>query len=209
MILCPAPLERLFKRSFPDVEVIVQERDPMPEHDVLTALMSLPQVFGTTLGNCPPPARFLVEEKDVGARVGVCWHGGAREEEPIANADDKRRSIPVEVFQPIIDAAGDRVISLQQEHLGTADWLETAEIVAGLDLVITVDTAMAHLAASLGVETWILLRSGGCWRWLTKGDKTVWYPSARLYRQEALSDWRPVVQRVVADLVARRGMKHD
>jgi hypothetical protein len=78
--------------------------------------------------------------------------------------------------------------------------VDTASIVAGLDLVITVDTAMCHLAASLGVETWMLGRAGGCWRWLATGERTVWYPTMRIFRQKVLSDWAPTMPEVVAAL---------
>lgn len=172
-------------------------------------LMSLPRVFGTTLENVPPPADFRVSPRRIeGARVGVCWSGGSRPEDPPAHADDKRRSIPVEQFQPIIDAAGGRAISLLQDHLqpwGCRDWQDTAQIVAGLELVVTVDTAIAHLAGSLGVETWVLLRAGGCWRWLgpSAGDRTPWYPTMRLYRQTVLGEWGNVIERVAADLKSR------
>ena len=172
-------------------------------------LMSLPRVFGTTLESVPPPADFRVKPRRIdGARVGVCWSGGARPEDPPAHADDKRRSIPVEQFRPIIDACGGQAISLLQYDLkpwGAADWLDTAEIVAGLELVVTVDTAIAHLAGSLGVETWVLLRAAGCWRWLgpNAGDRTPWYPTMRLYRQPVLGEWGPVIERVVADLSQR------
>nr|WP_294526261.1 tetratricopeptide repeat-containing glycosyltransferase family protein [uncultured Rhodopila sp.] len=206
-LMCPPALERILGTLVaPGVHIQVQNRDPMPEHDILTALMSLPHIFETTLRNVPPPARYGITARPTGARIGVCWHGGARVEEPLANADDQRRSVPLEVFQPIIDAAGGQAISLQQEDLlawGCKDWVDTAEIIAGLDLVITVDTAIAHLAASLGIETWILCRAGGCWRWLSTGDTTVWYPSVRLFRQTVLSDWAPCVERVAAELRER------
>jgi hypothetical protein len=200
----PRELARLFRATFPEITYLVQEEDPIPEYHILTALMSLPAVFDTTLKNVPPPSSYVVPMRNVGARVGVCWHGGARKEEPIAHADDNRRSISRELFDSIITACGPDTISLQQEDLrawGCEDWYDTARIVAGLDLVITVDTAMAHLAASLGVETWILCRAGGCWRWLGKGTTTAWYPnSARLFRQRTLSDWRGAVAEIVKEL---------
>jgi tetratricopeptide (TPR) repeat protein len=183
-----APLEVTF----------VDEGADWPEHDVMIGLMSLAGVFGTTTENCPPPATLHVEPRAQRARVGVCWHGGSRSNEPLAHADDVRRSIPWEAFAPI--AAVTPCVSLQEEDLGGGDWLDTAQVIAGLDLVITVDTAVAHLAATLGVETWMLARRGGCWRWLEHGETTVWYPSMKIYRQPVLSEWGPVIERVVADL---------
>jgi tetratricopeptide (TPR) repeat protein len=174
---------------------------PVREPDIVIPVMSLPYIFGTTPDNCPPPAQFDVPIREVPAKIGLCWHGDARPHDPIANADDRRRSIPWDQFAPIADVAP--VISLQKEDLeewGCRDWVDTAAIVKGLDLVITVDTAMAHLAGSLGVETWLLARAGGCWRWLSRGDTTCWYPTMRIYRQPVLMDWGPVIARVVADL---------
>lgn len=199
---CPPSLVHLFG-SLPDV-ILISDGSPLPDYDIVTALMSLPLIFGTTLNNVPPPARFNVASRRIpGARIGLCWHGGARHSEPLAHADDKRRSVPLETFQPVIEACGGQAVSLQEEDLrdwGVKDWQDTADIIAGLDLVVTVDTAIAHLAASLGVETWILCRAGGCWRWLSEGDRTVWYPSTKLYRQRELSNWHPTVQMVAADL---------
>jgi tetratricopeptide (TPR) repeat protein len=167
-------------------------------------LMSLPRVFGTTPENVPPPAHFNVTPRKIeGARIGLCWQGGSRPHDPIAHADDLRRSVPPDVFAPIVEACAGQAISLQWEDVaawGCEDWQDTAEIVAGLDLVVTVDTAIAHLAGSLGVKCWMLARAGGCWRWLSQGTTTVWYPATIIFRQQVLGDWRPTVAGV-ADLV--------
>lgn len=173
----------------------------LPEHDVITTLMSLPAVFETLPDICPPPARYLFRPCDPGARIGLCWHGSARPHDPAAASDDGRRSIPWDVFAPIAHSAP--YVSLQEEdlrRLGVRDWADTAEIVAGLDLVITVDTAIAHLAGSLGIETWCLLRRGGCWRWMTGRSDTPWYRTMRLFRQPALGEWGPVVAEVTMEL---------
>lgn len=170
-------------------------------YDIVTTLMSLPAVFATTLETRPPPAEYHVAPRRLGARLGLCWHGGARAHDPMAHADDLRRSISREMIAPLTDVVP--WISLQQEDLtqwGCNDWYDTACVVAGLDLVITVDTAVAHLAASLGVPTWLLARANGCWRWLNAGTSTVWYPAMTIYRQPALGAWQPVITQVTADL---------
>lgn len=188
----------MYRLLAPEAE-FVPEGDPWPEHDLVVGMMTLAGVFGTTVDRCPPPAWLCTAPRKQVARVGVCWHGGARNEEPLAHADDIRRSISWEAFAPITEVVP--CISLQEEDLPPGgDWQDTADIIAGLDLVITVDTAVAHLAATLGVETWMLARAGGCWRWLTYGERTVWYPSMRIYRQPALNEWGPVIREVVADL---------
>lgn len=186
-----------------DGRVVVEGQD-MPEPEITVSLMSLPAVFGTLPDNVPPPAKFLIKPRKIRPRIGVCWHGGSRPEDPLAHDDDQRRSIPWDVFHPIVEAANgggeDCVISLQEDDLrewGCEDWTDTAAIVAGLDLVITVDTAMAHLAASLGVETWMFARMGGCWRWGASGERTPWYPSMTIIRQKRHGDWHGPVAEVV------------
>jgi hypothetical protein len=89
------------------------------------------------------------------------------------------------------------VIDLMGESEGFSD---TAALIENLDLVITVDTAVAHLAASLGKPTWMLSRKGGCWRWGVEGESTFWYPSMRIFRQETMNDWGLVINRVAGEL---------
>ena len=202
-MVTPPPLRSLIETSYGDLATVTTEIAFRQDGAIDVPLMSLPRVFNTTLESVPMPAVFTVKPRKIGARIGVCWQGGPRPEDAIAHADDQRRSIPEAQFRPIIDACDGSAMSLQWEDLqgwGCKDWRDTAEIVAGLDLVITVDTAMAHLAGSLGIETWCLLRAGGCWRWLLHGDTTVWYPLMRLYRQVALGEWGPTITRVVDDL---------
>lgn len=198
------PLTRLFA-GVAGITSLFERDGPAPEFDEQTSLMSLPLLFRTTQEACPAPTDFRMSRVAAGgARIGVCWAGGPRPGDPLASAIDRRRSIPQEQFQPIVDAAkaaGAECFSLQLEHLGAGtDWLDTAIVVAGYDLVIAVDTAVAHLAASLGVPTWMLSRYDACWRWRMTGDTTVWYPTMKLYRQKRLCEWSPVIDRVAADL---------
>lgn len=205
VVACPPRLVKLLSTLGYEVRDDYGSRDD-PDWPIKTSMMSLPLIFGTPVHAAPPPARFNVQPHVVAdVKVGVCWHGASRPDDGPAHQDDQRRSIPWEQFSPIASVVP--CMSLQQEDLGTTDWIDTAAIVAGLDLVITVDTAVAHLAASLGVETWCLLRKGGCWRWLTTGDRTCWYPSMRLYRQPVLHEWGPVIDRVVTDLKQRVGSR--
>lgn len=176
------------------------------DFDEQTSLMSLPLLFGTTPETAPPPVRLMIEPRDVGARVGLCWAGGPRHEDPQAHAVDSRRSIDSEVFDPIWQSAPKESVSLQFDHLSTLgcrDWFDTAAVVAGLDLVITVDTAIAHLAASLGKEVWMLSRRDSCWRWGVTGETTPWYPTMRIFRQPRLMDWDSVIRAVVVELRGR------
>jgi hypothetical protein len=85
---------------------------------------------------------------------------------------------------------------------GVKDFADTAAAIAGLDLVIAVDTSVAHLAATMGKPVWLLSRFQGCWRWLQGRDHSPWYPSLRLYRQSAPNDWEGVIRRIRQDLLA-------
>jgi tetratricopeptide (TPR) repeat protein len=208
---------------------VISERDPVPPYDLHCPLMSLPLAFGTTLETIPPPARVTPPADRVaewrrrlaplaGSRVGLCWAGDPRRSDPAANAIDRRRSMTLAHYAPLARAAGASFIALQKGEaaaeiatppagLLVRDWTDelhdfadTAALIEALDLVITVDTAVAHLAATLGKPTWILSRYDGCWRWLTGRDDSPWYPSVRLFRQPAPRDWDAVVSAVAAAL---------
>lgn len=209
IVECGEPLLRLVERIEGVDEVFLRDASA-PEFDAQTSLMSLPLLFGTTPKTCPPPLAIPIKrihDYRPTPSIGICWHGGAREFDPMAHAIDVRRSLTYKQFRPIVDAIDARnmpCFSLQQKHIGQGDWWDTAECIAAHGLVITVDTAVAHLAASMGVPTWILCRFDQCWRWglgePVSGHPTVWYPSARVYRQRRLCEWQPVLEKVVADL---------
>ena len=149
-----------------------------------------------------PPRRYP-------SRLGYVWHGGARPEDPEANAVDRRRSIPTGQAEQLRGqlAMRAKVVSLQQEDMPDTVWdfYETARIVLGLDLVITVDTAVAHLAGALGVPVWVLNRFDSCWRWGVSGDTSHWYASMRLFRQPTSGDWDTVIKRVLVALDKEQG----
>jgi hypothetical protein len=131
---------------------------------------------------------------------------------------DQRRSLPLAAFEESLRIPGLRWVSLQKGAAagqartpppGTAmfdamdrvgDFADTAALIAALDLVVSVDTAVAHLAGALGKPVWILSRFDGCWRWLDGRADSPWYPSARLYRQTAWGDWSSVLRHIAADL---------
>lgn len=152
-------------------------------------------------------------------RVGLVWAGGARADQPRMAAVDRRRSLALAQFGvggldrvqffslqkgPAAGEAATRpgglcLIDLSSE---IADFDDTAAIVAGLDLVVTVDTAVAHLAGGIGKPVWVLSRFDGCWRWLSERQDSPWYPTLRLYRQAAPGEWGPVLDRVAGDIAA-------
>jgi tetratricopeptide (TPR) repeat protein len=153
-----------------------------------------------------------------GPKVGLCWAGDARRHNPVLAAMDARRSLKLRQLAPLVAAPEARFVSLQVGEaaaearepppgLSLVDWAsdlgdfaDTAALIAGLDLVITVDTAVAHLAGALGRPVWILSRHDGCWRWLEGRDDSPWYPTARLFRQASPGDWDDVIARLAAAL---------
>ena len=204
------------------IESALATPSAMPAADVAAPLLSLPFLLGlgeTTPRAMPPylaaaPAR-LSRPGDARPLVGLVWAGNP------ANQSDATRSLALVRLAPALALPGLRWLSLQfgpraadiaaaglgeriedlSERLG--DFAATARIVAALDLVVTVDTAMAHLAGALGKETWLLLAHVPDWRWGMSGETTSWYPSMRLFRQQRRGDWDGVVDRLTAALVQR------
>lgn len=170
----------------------------IPRPDLWAPVMALPGLFGTTAQTIPG-APYLVAPPDrrakwAGAvppgRVGVVWKGSGD------NPNDANRSLPsLAAFAPLVEA-GAQLVDLQVPR---GDFADTAAILEQLDLVVTVDTAMAHLAGALGRPCWVLLPWSRCdWRWGRSGATTPWYPSLRLFRQPALGDWDSVMAEVSA-----------
>jgi len=161
----------------------------------------------------PPPARVAAARARLGAAaiaVGVCWQAGDWE---------RVRSVPLALLAPILARPGLRLVSLQRGPAAaeaaalyapafvdplnrSLDILDTAALIAALDLVITVDTMVAHLAGALGRPTWLLLKAAADWRWMEARADSPWYPSLRLYRQRCSGDWREPLAHIAADLSA-------
>ena len=198
--------------------------------DFQVALLCLPRMFATTLATIPGETPYLTADpaktagwserlaRAEGLRVGLVWAGASRAHDPAAAAVDRRRSLrlaelaplaavpgvsfhSLQVGPPAAEAApaGLRIVDLSGQ---LSDFAETAAAVASLDLVITVDTSVAHLAGALGKPVWILSRFDGCWRWLGEREDSPWYPTARLFHQRAPGDWAEVVRRVADELAA-------
>jgi tetratricopeptide (TPR) repeat protein len=195
--------------SLGDGITVVSDADKLPPFDEHCPLMSLPLAFGTTVETIPAAIPYLHADSDRtaawqarlgagGLRVGVCWQGSALSVE-------MDRAVPAERLLGL-QPPGVRLISLQtgpaaadlagrieevgvETPNGPLSFEETAALVMALDLVITCDTAMAHLAGALGKPAWVLLRHMPEWRWGLTGDRTPWYPTLRLFRQTAPGDW--------------------
>lgn len=202
---------------------VVVRGEALPAHDFQCPLMSLPRGFGTTLASIPAPAAYLAADPQRLAqqaaslpaatrRIGLVWCGSS------AHQGDSKRSLSLQQLLPMIERVGAgrefEFVCLQKDlrrsdeaalaHLpagffrgeSLGDFADTAALIMSLDLVISVDTAVAHLAAALGRPVWLLLPHRPDWRWLLEREDSPWYPSARLFRQPWPGDWGEVLCRV-------------
>ena len=190
-LVCLPSLERLLAENLPVRVRAARGAIEFPDPDVWLFSNSLLAASGATLETLPAqPYLRARESRPVPFRIGVVTRGNP------AHLNDAHRSLPAELAEVLLAIPG--AGSLAPEDTGAADFAETAAIVAGIDLVITVDTSMAHLAGAMGKPTWILLPDHQTdWRWLRGRTDSPWYPSARLFRQDASRRWEPVVEAVV------------
>jgi tetratricopeptide (TPR) repeat protein/glycosyltransferase involved in cell wall biosynthesis len=222
---CQPDIVRLLQRVEGVADVIARGAE-RPPFDVYAPLMSLAGIFGTTLETIPAQvpylradpvraaawAEYLDAECPTGLRVGLVWAGNPD------HKGDRHRSTTLEALAPLGQVAGVHFVALQKgvaadqadtppagmdlTNLGSliGDFDDTAAILEHLDLLITVDTSVAHLAGALGRPVWLLLGVSPDWRWLRRREDNPWYPTARLFRQERLNDWAGVVARVADSL---------
>ncbi len=210
----PTGCVRLFQ-SLADAPEILRFGDPLPAADFHIPIMSLLGVLDITVDTIPAPRRYLSPPLAVAAdwhakmgsskrvRVGVVWAGNP------AHHNDYLRSMPRELIESL-GGPDIELVPLQKEvRDDLTDFADTAALIDCLDLVITVDTSVAHLAGALAAETWILIPYAPDWRWMNERTDSPWYPSAKLYRQDAPGDWKSVIARVRADLsrIVERGAR--
>jgi hypothetical protein len=197
--VCPPPLARLFAEGL-NIEAIPATGEvQLAGFDFYSPSSALPVLFGE-YGDEPPAQPYLDPPKPVvspGLSVGVVTNGNPN------HRQDRFRSLPPELAAQFLALPG--AMSLQPEETGARDFHDTAAIIAGLDLVISVDTAVAHLAGALGKPVWVLVyEPQPDWRWMQGRTDSPWYPSARLFRQPQAGDWAGVLAQVRAALAARR-----
>jgi len=216
----PAPLKSLLS-TLEGPTCLFARGDPLPAFDYHCPLLSLPLAFKTTLETIPADIPYIKSDSSrvdhwaemLGSktlrRVGIAWSGN--------KAADPRRSIPLSEFGRLFSSQV-QFVSVQKEvlptdepilaarpdirHFGHAlhDFADTAALIELMDLVITIDTSVAHLAGAMGKTVWILLPFVPDWRWLLDREDSLWYPTARLLRQPARGDWASVIGRVHDDL---------
>jgi tetratricopeptide (TPR) repeat protein len=226
-LLLPPQFRRVLSGEALNARIVSE----LPVADLRCELLSLPALFKTDIASIPPVVDAITQDADRAAtwaatldrdrfNVGICWQGN-----PERNID-KGRSIPLREFAPLAALANVDLVSLQKRHgldqlvdlpavrqlgadfdEGADAFLDTAAAMRSLDLIVTSDTAVAHLAATLGRPTWLALRHVPEWRWLLERGDSPWYPSVRLFRQPRLDSWKPVFEEiaaVLAPLSARR-----
>lgn len=207
------------------VDQVLRMGEALPEFDKHVSLLSLPGLLGIDLPDLPRAVPYLRVQRErlprwrarlagEGLKVGLVWAGNPNVK------NDRWRSPRLAPLLPLLATPGVRFFALQKgdgtadlaqapprpqlADLGPeiADFADTAAILLELDLLITTDTSVAHLAGALGRPVWLMLHASPDWRWGNHGDESPWYPTIRLYRQPALGDWGSVVARLGADLAA-------
>ncbi len=225
VLACQRELVRLFD-GLPGVERIMTFGDPVSQFDFHCPLLNLPLAFSTDLNSIPAQTPYLrpdpkladrwklkIDARPPRLKVGLVWAGGS------GHKLNRLRSIALPRLAPLADVSGVQFFSLQKgpaagqprpPGLNMFDWTgelhdfaDTAGLLANLDLVITVDTAVAHLAGAMGIRTWVLLPVVPDWRWMLNREDSPWYPTLRLFRQKSRGDWAGVIQAVAQALKAR------
>jgi tetratricopeptide (TPR) repeat protein len=231
VLAAPAALGRLLA-SDPDLDelFIFGSAEELPRCDFYLPLLSAPWAFGTIASTIPRDVPYLSADPELtdhwrqelagidGFKIGVVWQG-ARD-----YRFDHQRSIPLAYFAPLARLPGVRLVSLQKgfgsEQISAADFpildlsgrldevagpfMDTAAVIRNLDLVVTANTAIAHLAGALGAPVWVALQYAPDWRWLEGRDDSPWYPTMRIFHQSALGRWADVFGRIAAAVQARR-----
>jgi tetratricopeptide (TPR) repeat protein len=228
VVLAPSDSLARIATRIPGIDVLQSPGDPPPQHDYFAFLVSLPRVFDTRVDTIPAMSAPLLPDPAFvrkwtarlpsthPLRVGIAWAGRPQ------HARDRHRSMPLAALAPILDVADVQFVGLQKgpaivqaEAIAEStcwssvgpecdDLEDLAAVVSQLDLVVTVDTAIAHLAAVMGKPVWMMVAEPSDFRWRLEGERTDWYPTMRVMRQAMPGDWTDPVRRVAEDLRAWR-----
>lgn len=225
---CPKPLLRLLK-TCPGIDTLIAQDQTPPAFDVYASLLDVPGVLRDHPDSFPRQIPYLSADEDLvrqwnahfqaygGYKIGLVWQGNPKHQA------DRMRSMPLAEFGPLGKLKGIQLFSLQKgagseqlDTLGgvldvvplgarldetTGAFMDTVAVLRNLDLLITTDTAIAHVAGALGVQTWVALSHVPDWRWLLERRDSPWYPTLRLFRQPSVGDWPGVVQQMVDQLL--------
>jgi len=221
VFLCQAPACRGLGMSGLADEVVAHENE-VDSYDWLVPLLSLPRILGEQFEPSLSPDSYLVVDPDIadhwaqvcsqleGVTVGFGWKGNS------SYREDYLRSMSADEFMSLLDVPGVHFVSLQKgadEELSSArpdsltllgdeldcargSFVDTAGIVSNVDLVVTTDTALAHLAGGMGADVWLILPAVADWRWGNGGHTSLWYPTMRIFRQSVLGDWAGLIAEV-------------
>jgi Flp pilus assembly protein TadD len=221
----PRPLARLMA-AVPGVTEIVTDARKLRKYDFICPFFSLPRAFGTTVETIPPPPSLIFDPSQAirnlalpspdALQVGLVWAGQSRPWLAGFRTLDRRRSAGLAAFEPLAALPGMRFVSLQagppsrqvpppgmtlfDPMAAVTDFADTAAIIAALDVVVSVDTSVVHLAGLLGKPVLMLDRYDGCWRWLSGRRDSPWYPNLTIFRQEQPDDWSAPMARLAASL---------
>jgi hypothetical protein len=221
VLRCQPELRTLLQR-LPVASSVVANDEPIPPHDLQVPVFSLPLLFDTREETIPRTIPYLFADEENAARfgsaddrlrVGLVWAGST------GHGNNRRRSCPADEFNELAgiekidfyrlqmpaDLPGPSALKLTDRTAELNNFDDTAALISNLDLVISVDTSVAHLAGAMGKSVWILLPFAAEWRWMTGRDDSPWYASALLFRQTTPGDWRGVLQRVREELCAMAG----
>jgi Flp pilus assembly protein TadD/ADP-heptose:LPS heptosyltransferase len=224
---CPGVLTPLFS-SLPEVDQIIYRKGPLPAADFHIPILNIPAVLQDDVDSLSTENAYLSAtpktinewQQRLGSsnkfRVGIVWQGSP------SFKTDRWRSIPLNEFSELASIPEVELVSLQKGEAGTnqiadfqkhyslldvdkklkrnRNFMDTAAIICNMDLVITSDTSVAHLAGALGAPTWVLLSANADWRWMVNREDSPWYPSMRLFRQNTFGDWQQLFKKVKTEL---------
>ena len=237
MILAAPPALGRLLASYPDLDelILLGSADPFPAADFYLPLLSVAGALGVSASTIPCQVPYLWADRQLtdawrqrlaeidGFKIGIAWQGSSRYKM------DRWRSFPLAELAPLARLPGVKLIGLQKglgsQQVATIDFpvldlsgqldqaagpfMDTAAVIANLDLVVTADSVIAHLAGALGAPVWVALSVAADWRWLEGRDDSPWYPTMRLFRQTTLGQWPDVFQRMAEAVEQKRGKPPD